>query len=115
MIKRIVSFGLLFIIFQNCFSQIPSPEQFLGYKIGTRFTPHWKIVDYFKTVAAAAPSLVKLQEYGLTHEGRPLMVAFISSQSNISNLENIRVNNLRLAHIFDNKSGKASNALLLSG
>lgn len=79
-------------------AQPPSPEQFLGYKIGTRFTPHHRIVDYFKAVAAASPSIIKLQQYGVTNEGRPLMVAFVSSAANITNLENIRTANLAVVN-----------------
>ncbi|MEI9808396.1 MAG: hypothetical protein WDO16_11290 [Bacteroidota bacterium] len=62
-----------------------------------RYTPHWKIVSYFQYVAQTAASAVKLNQYGETNEHRPLYLAFISSQENISNLENIRMNNLRLA------------------
>ncbi|GAC1422441.1 MAG: M14 family metallopeptidase [Flavisolibacter sp.] len=80
-------------------AQVLSPEQFLGYKIGTRFTPHWKIVDYFKSIAAALPASVKLEPYGRTMEGRPLMVAFISAPTHISDLENIRSGNLALAQM----------------
>ena len=64
-------------------AQVQSPEQFLGYKIGTRYTPHWKVVSYFQHVAANAPKTVKLQQYGQTNEGRPLIVAFISTEENI--------------------------------
>ncbi|HEY0039424.1 MAG TPA: M14 family metallopeptidase [Flavisolibacter sp.] len=87
-------------------AQIVSPEQFLGYKIGTRFTPHHRIVEYFKTIATAAPSAVKLQQYGITNEGRPLMVAYLSSAQNISNLESIRSKNLELT----TSPGKANGA-----
>lgn len=89
------------------FAQLQSPEQFLGYNLGSHYTPHWRIVDYFKQVAANAATSVKLQQYGKTNEGRPLMVAFISSASNISNLENIRNNNLGLAKMAGN--GSANN------
>lgn len=75
-------------------AQIPSPEQFLGYKIGTHFTPHYRLVEYYKAVAAASPSTVKLQQYGTTNEGRPLIVVFVSSAQNIGNLENIRTRNI---------------------
>ncbi|RYZ62371.1 MAG: zinc carboxypeptidase, partial [Chitinophagaceae bacterium] len=78
-----------------CFAQLQSPEQFLGYKVGTRFTPHHRIVEYYRTVAAASPATVKLQQYGTTNEGRPLVVAFVSSPANLSNLENIRSANMR--------------------
>lgn len=90
---------ILFIFFSiQSFAQLKSPEAFLGYKIGARFTPHWKITDYFRHVAAAAPSMVKLEQYGQTYEGRPLLMAYVSSAANISNLENIRKGNLALAH-----------------
>jgi hypothetical protein len=91
-------------------AQVQSPEQFLGYKIGTRYTPHWKVVSYFQHVAANAPKTVKLQQYGQTNEGRPLMVAFISSEENMSNLEAIRVNNLRLANLTKDKAAPNENA-----
>ena len=91
------------------FGQLQSPEEFLGYKTGERFTPHWKIVDYFKHVASNASSKVKLQDYGETYEGRPLMVAYVSSPANISNLENIRQNNLRMAGLL-NGNGQVQNA-----
>lgn len=75
-------------------TQVPSPEQFLGYKVGTHYTPHHKLVDYYQAVAAASPSTVKLQQYGTTNEGRPLYTAFVSSAQNISSLESIRTKNI---------------------
>jgi hypothetical protein len=97
MIRAIISFLFLSTII-SVKAQLKSPEQFLSYKIGTHFTPHWKVVEYFQHVAANSSSMVKLQEYGQTNEGRPLIVAFISTPENIQNLENIRKNNLRLAN-----------------
>src|SRR5438270_1605262 len=100
--KRLaVIFLLLFSVLVST-AQVKSPEEFLGYRIGTKYTPHWKLIEYFKTMAAASPSVMKLEKYGETNEGRPLMVAYISSATNISNLENIRANNLRLANMGDN-------------
>ena len=96
MIKAITSI-LSLSLFISVQAQLKSPEQFLGYKIGTHFTPHWKVIDYFRHVSANAPAIVKFQQYGETNEGRPLVVAFISTAENIRNLENIRGNNLRLA------------------
>jgi len=97
MFKRVLPVFLFFFLSGSIIAQLKSPEEFLGYKIGTKFTPHWKIVDYFKAVAAAVPGAVKLEQYGLTNEGRPLMVAYVSNNANISNLENIRRHNLYLA------------------
>src|SRR6476660_7469252 len=97
MTRRTAIFSFLFFTFSFANAQLKSLEEFLGYKIGTRFTPHWKIIDYFKSVAAAVPSIIKLEQYGQTNEGRPLMVAYVSSGANISNLENIRQHNLSIA------------------
>src|SRR5688572_21229498 len=47
-------------------AQLQSPQDFLGYKIGEKYTPHWKIVNYFTHVANQAGSMVKLQPYGET-------------------------------------------------
>jgi hypothetical protein len=94
---------MFFFVASFCFAQIKSPEQFLGYPIGTRYTPHHQIVAYFNYVATAAPALVKLVKYGETNEHRPLYLTFISNPENITNLENIRLNNLRLAHLTKDK------------
>lgn len=98
-VKKIYLFiaGIFFVSFAA--AQIKSPQEFLGYQLGTRYTPHYKIVSYFQYIAQAAPESVTLQQYGETNEGRPLYVAFVSSKKNIDNLENIRENNLALAHM----------------
>ncbi|MHA4810711.1 M14 family metallopeptidase [Flavitalea flava] len=88
---------LIFTAFGSFSQNIPSPEAFLGYPLGSHFTPHHKIVTYFKQVAQALPGQVKLEQYGETYEGRPLILAYIASQENFPRLEAIRLNNLRLA------------------
>lgn len=96
--KKIVFSIFCFIFFLvSAGAQLQSPETFLGYKIGTRYTPHYRIVDYFKHVASQSASTVKLQQYGETNEGRPLYLTFVGSEQNISNLEKIRINNLNMA------------------
>ena len=97
MFNRAFLFFIFLSISAAAAAQLQSPEQFLGYKIGSRYTPHWRIVEYYRHVAAAAPNVMKLQQYGETNEGRPLLVAFVSSAANISNLENIRASNLKAA------------------
>ena len=76
---------------------LQTPEQFLGYKIGTHYTPHYKIVNYVKAVAQAKPDMVKVEKYGETNEGRELLVAYIASPENLKRLDEIRQNNLRIA------------------
>ncbi len=65
---------------------------FFGYTIGSKFTRHHQVVDYFKLIAKNTPR-TKLVSYGKTHEGRDLMVMFVSSAENIKNLEKIRQRN----------------------
>ena len=79
-------------------AQLKSPDEFLGYPLGSHYTPHFKIVDYVDYIAAQMPEMVKVEKYGETNEGRPLLLAYISAKENVSNLENIRKNNLRLAN-----------------
>lgn len=95
--KKIFFIIVSLIISQSLIAQpLQSPEQFLGYKVGTRYTQHYKIVNYFTSVAQSMPNMVKLEKYGVTNEGRDLLLTFISSAENIKNLESIRLNNLRL-------------------
>ncbi|MDB5157766.1 MAG: zinc carboxypeptidase, partial [Mucilaginibacter sp.] len=90
----------------SAFAQkIQSPSEFLGYQLGTQFTYQYRIVDYFKYVAAEAKN-VKLVKYGSTNEGRPLVAMFIASDANIGRLDEIRKNNLGLAGL--NGNGNAS-------
>jgi len=102
---KIKSFLLLsFLTFGSIFSQeIKSPSAFLGYEIGSRFTRHHKVVDYFTYVSSIAAN-VKLEKYGETNEHRPLYLAYISSQENINNLETIRESNLAQTRILDGNS-----------
>jgi hypothetical protein len=51
--------------------------------------------------------MVKLERYGETNEGRPLLLAFVSSAENIRNLESIRLNNLRLANLTKDRMAPA--------
>lgn len=103
MLKRFLSLPGFLLITCTVLAQLKSPEEFLGYKIGTRYTPHWKVVSYFQYVAHSQIKSVKLQQYGETNEHRPLYLTFISSEENISNLESIRMNNLRFANMAKDK------------
>src|SRR5690606_15857085 len=90
------TFILLLFIFTTGLlaAQTKSPAEFSGCELGERFTPHHKVVAYYGRVAANTPN-VKLHYYGTTNALRPLLVAFVSSQQNIDNLETIRQDNLR--------------------
>jgi len=105
----------LFVFFIICissyasFSQpLKSPDQFLGYSLGDKYTPHYKIVNYFQQAAAAMPAMMKLEQYGATNEGRPLLLAFVTSEENLARLEEIRKNNLRLSGLLNDKPGNVN-------
>ncbi|NER12247.1 zinc carboxypeptidase [Leptobacterium flavescens] len=82
--------ALLFFTVLVTAQQIKSPSEFLGYELGTRFTRHHQVVDYYEYLAGAAASMMKLESYGKTNEQRRLMVAFVSSEENMQKLEEIR-------------------------
>jgi hypothetical protein len=93
----LLSFGVLPLAVRS--QDVPSPEAFLGYPLGSHFTTHDKIVAYFREAARAAAGHMVLEQYGKTYEGRPLLLAYIASPENLGRLEAIRLNNLRLAGI----------------
>ena len=73
---------------------LKSPSDFLGYEIGTQFSRHYQVLDYFNHIAKSKKNNIILKNYGLTYERRPLFYAVISSEDNILNIENIRKSNL---------------------
>ncbi|EHQ27633.1 M14 metallopeptidase family protein [Mucilaginibacter paludis] len=96
--KFFVSVILACFFFNAVAQKLQSPSEFLGYKLGDQFTYHYRIVDYFRYIAQNSKN-VKLQQYGTTNEGRPLLAAFVASDENVNRLEDIRHNNLRLTGI----------------
>ncbi|SFU08869.1 Zinc carboxypeptidase [Algoriphagus locisalis] len=99
--KKLLLLSLFVFSITICsWAQIQTPEQFLGYKPGDRFTPHHRMVDYFEHMAANNPN-VKLVQYGETNEKRPLIVAILTSAENMANLEQIRTDNLKRTGMLD--------------
>lgn len=91
--------------------QIQTPSAFLGYKLGEQFTPHHRVVEYYRYLANASKN-IKLEEYGKTNEGRPLLLAFVASTENIGKIEDIRENNLRLAGISNQAANPGQPAIV---
>ncbi|EOZ96578.1 Peptidase M14, carboxypeptidase A precursor [Indibacter alkaliphilus LW1] len=91
--KKIYCLLACFLILGAALAQ-KSPEEFLGYELGERFTPHHRVHAYFEHLAETLPN-VELEYYGETYEHRPLFIAILSSPENMKNLENIRKDNLR--------------------
>jgi hypothetical protein len=79
-------------------AQVPTPEAFFGFKMGTdgKLADWPSIQKYFETVAAASPR-VELVDVGPTTEGRRIIAAIISSPDNIKDLSNLQIDNRLLA------------------
>ncbi|WP_291871359.1 M14 family metallopeptidase [Maribacter sp.] len=88
----LISFAIPFLLSAQ---ELKSPSEFLGYEIGTHFSRHHQVVDYFKYVAEFAKENVQLIEYGKTNEQRPLLLAYISTKSNLKNIEKTRLEHLK--------------------
>lgn len=94
----LLSLALVFPLFAN--AQVQSPDEFLGYELGTAFTYHHRMVDYYKYVSENSDK-VQMYQYGTTYERRPLIAAVVSSAENIQNLDQIRKNNLISAGLIE--------------
>lgn len=69
---------------------LQSPESFLGYSLGTYFSRHHQVVDYFNQLELNGDGMVQVEQYGKTNENRPLLSVYISSKKNIDRLEKIK-------------------------
>lgn len=76
---------------------IPTQKQVLGYEPGGRISWHENILKYLEALAAAAPTRIKVFDYGKTWEGRRLAYAVIGSETNIGRLDEIKASMKRLA------------------
>jgi hypothetical protein len=78
---------------------VPTPKDVLGYHIGTekKLTYVADQQKYFRALEKALPGRFKTEVIGKTEEGRDVMVAFVSSETNIKNLETNRQNMRRIA------------------
>jgi hypothetical protein len=104
MIKKLLSLSICICCLVSASAQqIQSPASFLGYDLGSKFTPHARVIDYFKYIAETSKN-VHFEQYGTTNEGRPLVAMFIASGANINRLQEIRKNNLALAGLEENTS-----------
>ena len=92
--KLILRYALFFIPLLSL-AQLKSPSEFLGYDLGTQFTRHHEVVDYYQYLAEAEPQRMTLIEYGKTNERRPLILATISTKENMQNLDNIREEHMK--------------------
>ena len=89
--RNILSCLLLLFSF-SLSAQIKSPEEFLGYPIGTKFTYHHQIVAYSRYLASQSNGLAQWQVYGQTNEGREQGQMIIANLPAGINLEQVQQN-----------------------
>ena len=77
-------------------SAISKPEKFLGFEVGDRVATPLQIVESLEAWSSQS-ARIKVIEYARSHEGRPLHAVFISSPDNISRLDEIKNNIIRIS------------------
>ena len=91
---------------------VPTPEQVLGYRIGERHTLPSQVVRYFEAVAAKSPR-VTVREHGLTHEGRVLLHAIVTTAERQPRLDKLAAEHR--AYVSGERDGKAGPAVAYMG
>lgn len=78
-------------------TDVPTPEEFLGYEIGEHHTRHDLIVGYL-TKLAEISDRASIEIYGKTHEKRKLVMFTVTSPKNLKNLEMIKSDHLQFVN-----------------
>lgn len=83
---------------------IPTPEQFLGYAIGTHHTRHDRVIAYMQELDRLSDR-ISSEIFGQTYEYRPQILLTITSPANHARLEDIRKVHLQRAtqNVGDNE------------
>jgi len=92
-------------------TSIPTPKSITGIEVGERHYRHDQIVHYLSIIAASS-SRARLVDYGMTNEGRRLVLLFISSDKNMENLAELSTKDdiLRVWNGFSVHGNEASGA-----
>lgn len=80
-------------------TSVAAPAEVLGYELGERFTDHDAVVRYLQAVAAAAPERTRLEQYGESVEGRPLLQLVIARADHMARLDAILAANAELTRL----------------
>ena len=94
MIQKLILASLLIFSLNTNSQTVVSPDSFLGYELGTVFSRHHQVVDYFKYLDKNS-DWVSIESYGKTNEGRILKLAIVSNPENLKNIDKIRNNHLK--------------------
>ncbi len=82
---------------------IPTPASSIGHEVGEWHVTHDKLLAYMKLLDGVSGKAV-WEEYGKSWEGRPLGQLIITSEKNMTRLEEIRLEHLRLSDPAVSKS-----------
>ncbi len=74
---------------------IPTPANVIGHEIGDWHITHDKLLQYMYSLAKST-NRITIENRGTTFEGRPLVLLYITSPDNHSNLEQIRKEHIAL-------------------
>ena len=89
----------LFLLSVTAFGQkLPSPEDFFGFQVGAdyRLLNYKQAVEYWKKLDELS-GRIKIFEYGKTSEGRPMIMAAVSSEDNLTKLDHYKNISKRLS------------------
>ncbi len=96
---RIILIAFSILNFQfSILSQLQAPKDFFGFQPGTdrMLFSYEEFISYLQKADEASPML-KMVEIGQSPMGKKMYIAFISSEKNIENLENLKRINKELA------------------
>lgn len=79
--------------------QVTTPEKFFGFRMGAdRKIARWdKLVEYYRLLETQGGGKVKVTDMGPTEMGNPFLLVVVTSPANQKNLEQLRLNNLKLS------------------
>jgi hypothetical protein len=80
------------------FAAVPTPREHLGYTPGDdyKLADYADVTGYFRKLAAASDRIL-LQQFGVSANGKPMLVAFLSSPENLKRLDHYRGISRKLA------------------
>jgi hypothetical protein len=96
MTKRIAFLLLALIVCAQARAQVPSFQEVTGHNFGERITQSHQMARYLERLAETSDRVV-IEQLGTSWQGRPLMLAIVTSPENHTRLDEIRANAQRLA------------------
>src|SRR5215472_12808517 len=95
---------------------VPAPASVIGWEpcADYKLANYEQIAQYFRQLAGAAPSRMRIAEMGKTVEGRTQILAIVSSEANLRQLDRYKLISHRLA-LADGLTDEAAHALARDG